>query len=106
MFAVSSNHPKIMYNNKLNEYENFKRINPNQSVQNLPIQMNYNEHKFNSIPNPMPTQPVFRLNTRDPTEQKFDDLKLMRNNDLEVFKELQGGNIIDNKPYYYSKKTF
>lgn len=86
--------------NNGNEYEDFKKINVN--VSNKPIQ-NFN---LNSNQNFNPINQIRVYPNRSPSEQLYDNMKYSRNNDLEIFKELQGGYIIDNKPYYYSKKTF
>lgn len=89
------------YNLKNNEYEKFKNIsNQNslkpvqQPVQNFNIYNNFeNFDNFNQK-----QEQSFQKSesqNRDPTDVSFDKLKYYRNNDLEKFKEIQGGYLIN-----------
>jgi hypothetical protein len=92
------------YNLKNNEYEKFKNIsNQNslkpiqQPVQNFNIYNNFeNFENFENF-NQKQEQSFQKLESqnRDPTDVSFDKLKYYRNNDLEKFKEIQGGFLIN-----------
>lgn len=89
------------YNLKNNEYEKFKNISNQNSLKPVqqPVQ-NFNIYNnFESFDNfNQKEEQTFQKSesqNRDPTDVSFDKLKYYRNNDLEKFKEIQGGYLID-----------